>query len=136
MLINWLNDVVAARAYSRTLEKEADAVGLELMALAGYDPRAMGDLWELMHCVEIDEAASGRNQSLDTRLPLLRTHPTSEDRQEAIAHLMPRALALWHKHRDAPKSNKKAVMDALAEVEKIQAELAALDTTSHPSTTQ
>jgi Zn-dependent protease with chaperone function len=28
--INWLNDVVATRAYSRKLEEEADAVGLQV----------------------------------------------------------------------------------------------------------
>lgn len=30
LFINWINDVVAERAYSRKLEKEADAVGLEV----------------------------------------------------------------------------------------------------------
>lgn len=130
MFINWLNDVVAERAYSRTLEKEADAVGLELMALAGYDPRAMADLWELMHCVELDEAASGRSQSLDARVPLLRTHPTSEERQDAIAALMPRALVMWKKHQHRP--SKATVQE---EVDAIQKELAALDVTEHPAHT-
>lgn len=34
--INWLNDVVASRAYSRKLEEEADAVGLNVSL--SFDP--------------------------------------------------------------------------------------------------
>ena len=30
MFINWLNDIVAQRAYSRKLEMEADAVGMDV----------------------------------------------------------------------------------------------------------
>lgn len=82
MFINWLNDVVAQRAYSRKLEEEADAVGLELMAIAGYDPRAMLDLWGLMACVEEDAQRMGQSVSIENRLQLLRTHPTSQARQE------------------------------------------------------
>jgi Zn-dependent protease with chaperone function len=33
VFINWLNDVVATRAYSRKLEEEADAVGLKVTYL-------------------------------------------------------------------------------------------------------
>jgi Zn-dependent protease with chaperone function len=35
MFLNWLNDVVAQRAYSRKLEMEADAVGLEVCPIPG-----------------------------------------------------------------------------------------------------
>lgn len=82
MFINWLNDVVAERAYSRKLEEEADAVGLDIMAIAGYDPRAMADLWELMKCVEVDAERAGTTQTLDSRVPFLRSHPTSDERLE------------------------------------------------------
>lgn len=81
MFINWLNDVVAERAFSRKLEEEADAVGLELMAMGGYDPRGMLDLWELMACVEADAEAAGQTNGFD-KVDLLRTHPTSEARRE------------------------------------------------------
>jgi predicted Zn-dependent protease len=81
MFINWLNDVFTERAYSRKLEEEADAVGLEIMAMAGYNPRAMEDLWELMGCVEADAERAGV-QSLDSRVPFLRSHPTSAARHE------------------------------------------------------
>lgn len=80
--INWINDVVAERAYSRKLEEEADAVGLDLMAWAGYDPRCMLDLWELMSCVEADAAASGRPVSVGHKYNFLRTHPATVERQK------------------------------------------------------
>lgn len=102
MFLNWLNDVVAERAYSRKLEQEADHVGLEILALAGYDPRAMLDLWELLAAVEAEAEASGRGKSLEQRFQLLRTHPTSQARQEAIAKNLPKAMKLWTEAR-APK---------------------------------
>lgn len=33
LFINWLNDVVAQRAYSRKLEMEADKVGLDVSSV-------------------------------------------------------------------------------------------------------
>ncbi|CCO27196.1 T-complex protein 1 subunit zeta [Rhizoctonia solani AG-1 IB] len=51
-ILNLMNNYVADRAYSRKLESEADAVGLEFMARAGYDPRYALDLWEVMAAVD------------------------------------------------------------------------------------
>lgn len=65
------------------------------MAAAGYDPRAAIDLWDLMAAVEADAARHGESPSLEDRLTLLRTHPTSHARQEAIARLMPKALGVY-----------------------------------------
>ncbi|KAJ9117118.1 hypothetical protein QFC24_006577 [Naganishia onofrii] len=95
VFINWLNDVVAERAYSRKLEMEADAVGLNFMASAGYDPRAALDLWDLMAAVEADAAAQGRPVSIEDRLSFLQTHPTSQVRQEALARLLPNAMKIY-----------------------------------------
>ncbi|KAJ9114727.1 hypothetical protein QFC22_005603 [Naganishia vaughanmartiniae] len=95
VFINWLHDVVAERAYSRKLEMEADAVGLNFMASAGYDPRAALDLWDLMAAVEADAAAQGRPVSIEDRLSFLQTHPTSQVRQEALAQLMPNAMKIY-----------------------------------------
>lgn len=98
LFINWVNDVVAKRAYSRKLEEEADAVGLELMATAGYDPRAALDLWELMSCVEADAARAGKGVSVEQRLGFLRTHPTSEERLGALKKDMEGAMRTWREH--------------------------------------
>ena len=74
---------------------EADKVGLELMAAAGYDPRAAVDLWEMMQAVEADAAQAGQSISIENRFALLRTHPTSEVRQKALEADMPGAVKLW-----------------------------------------
>jgi predicted Zn-dependent protease len=64
--------------YSRHQELEADRLGLELIAAAGYEPRAAVDLWRRME------------QAGDPRLPgFLSTHPTPEARVEAIEAMLP-----------------------------------------------
>jgi Zn-dependent protease with chaperone function len=56
--------------FSRGDETEADLVGLELAARAGYDPRASVSLWNKM-------AAASKNQG---GLSFLSTHPSGTDR--------------------------------------------------------
>ena len=55
---------------SRESETEADVVGIELAARAGYDPRAAVTLWEKM------AKASGNNSEFD----FLSTHPAPRKR--------------------------------------------------------
>lgn len=56
--------------YGRTQESEADIVGLEYMAKAGFDPNQSVDLWKNM------AKASGGNQPPE----LLSTHPSHSTR--------------------------------------------------------
>lgn len=98
LFINYLNDVVAQRAYSRKLEEEADCVGLGLMATAGYDPRASLDLWELMKCVEDDAVTLGKSVNAENKFGFLRTHPTSDERLGALEKDMPGAMRTWREH--------------------------------------
>ncbi|MBS7458954.1 M48 family metallopeptidase [Coralloluteibacterium stylophorae] len=68
--------------FSRVQESEADVIGQQMMARAGFDPRAAADLWQNMI------AASGEGQ----RAPqLLSTHPDPRNR---IDELEARAPAL------------------------------------------
>ncbi|OXG29388.1 metalloendopeptidase [Cryptococcus neoformans A2-102-5] len=124
--INWINNVLADRAYSRRLEMEADAVGLQIMATAGYDPRAASDLWELMACVEDDAAAMGQGISVENRFSLLRTHPTSDVRQKALSKDMEGALKIWRDHRRKrqPKrvEKKQEKKDTVPESDKVVSE--------------
>lgn len=65
--------------FSRTHEREADTLGLELMADAGFDPRESLALWRTM-------ARAGGRQPLE----FLSTHPSHESRfQELEAQLGP-----------------------------------------------
>jgi predicted Zn-dependent protease len=67
------------------------------MATAGYDPRAAQDLWELMSAVEADNAAKGET-TMENRFAMLRTHPTSEARHQALEKDMESALGKWKEH--------------------------------------
>jgi predicted Zn-dependent protease len=70
------------RPYSRGQELEADRLGLELMASAGFDPAETVELWRQMDTV------GGR------RLPgFLATHPAPETRIEAIEAMLPEIAA-------------------------------------------
>lgn len=60
---------VTALGFSRSDESEADLVGLDLAARAGYDPRAGVALWTKM-------AAINKSQPIS----FLSTHPTGKDR--------------------------------------------------------
>ena len=65
-------------AYSRSQESEADEIGLELMAKAGYTPIAAAEVWEQL----IAEYAAGTAER-DRQL-LFATHPDPEDRLAAM----------------------------------------------------
>ncbi|MGQ9368633.1 M48 family metallopeptidase [Azospirillum sp. ST 5-10] len=70
--------------YSRNQELEADAVGLTIMARAGYDPREALTFWRNMQ------------QDSGPRPPVfLSTHPGPEDRIAALERLMPQALEAY-----------------------------------------
>lgn len=71
---------VGQRAFSRKLEIEADTCGLELMARAGFDPRAALELWEILNEVEADVTTKGQHGGITDHIALLRTHPTGEQR--------------------------------------------------------
>jgi len=70
---------------SRQQESEADRIGIELAAKAGYDPHAAPQLWEKML-----QATNSRGQS-----DFLSTHPQSEKRQEALAALIPQMMPYY-----------------------------------------
>ncbi|XP_014376352.1 metalloendopeptidase OMA1, mitochondrial isoform X2 [Alligator sinensis] len=75
------------RPYSRTLEAEADKVGLQLAAKACVDVRASSVFWQQM---ELAETIQGQ-----PKLPeWLSTHPSHENRAEHLDRLIPEALQL------------------------------------------
>lgn len=78
---------------SRTSESEADRIGIELAAKAGYDPAAAVSLWEKM-------AQLGGNGPV-----FLSTHPAPENRQQTLKALIPQMTPYYLAARD--KKNKK-----------------------------
>jgi predicted Zn-dependent protease len=79
--------------YSRVHEREADLVGLDLMARAGFDPRAAVDLWQTMQ-----DRAGGRPPEW------LSTHPHPDSRIDEIREHLPEALELYREAREDGRS--------------------------------
>lgn len=72
--------------YSRLHEKEADRIGLTLMARAGYDPRVAVPFWERM------------NQKEEARSPeFLSTHPAPSTRIANIESYISEAMPYYQK---------------------------------------
>jgi predicted Zn-dependent protease len=69
---------------SRTSENEADQIGIELAARAGYDPRAAITLWQKM-------AKVGGGAPPE----FLSTHPSDETRQQRLGALAPKMMPYY-----------------------------------------
>jgi predicted Zn-dependent protease len=76
---------------SRASESEADLIGIELAAKAGYDPRAAATLWEKMGKVGGD----GPPQFLST-------HPAPGNRQATLKGLVPEMLPYYESTAPRP----------------------------------
>ena len=74
--------------HSRAQETEADRIGLELAARAGYDPRAAVTLWQKM------SQLGG-----DATIKFLSTHPSTEERLADITAYSQRVLPLYEQAR-------------------------------------
>jgi predicted Zn-dependent protease len=78
-----------ATRFSRDDENEADRIGLELSARAGFDPHAGVTLWQKML-----KANSGSSPPA-----FLSTHPTDASRVQQIEELLPTVLTLYQAAR-------------------------------------
>ncbi|OBW43195.1 TPR repeat-containing protein YfgC precursor [Chryseobacterium sp. MOF25P] len=76
---------VALLKYGRTQESEADEMGLNLMAIAGYDPRQAIPFWQRM-----EASSSGARQP-----EFLSTHPSPATRVADIQKDLPKALEYY-----------------------------------------
>ena len=76
---------------SRSSETEADIMGLELAARAGYDPRAAATLWQKM------EKAGGSGPA-----EFLSTHPAPGNRQNSLKMAAPEYMVLYLDPKSRP----------------------------------
>jgi predicted Zn-dependent protease len=77
---------------SRQQESEADRIGIELAARAGYDPNAAVALWRKM------TQATGQTGKSDW----LSTHPAGERRIEALSALVPQMMPYYQDKSPRP----------------------------------
>ena len=79
---------------SRTAETEADRIGIELAAKAGYDPRAAVTLWQKMAKV----GGKGPPQFLST-------HPSPGNREKTLGSLIPQMMPYYQQKGTRPTYN-------------------------------
>lgn len=79
--------------FSRMQETEADVIGLEYMAKAGFDPRESVTLWKNME------------EKNTTQVPeFMSTHPSGEKRIESLVSQFPTALAYYNEAKASGKN--------------------------------
>jgi predicted Zn-dependent protease len=76
---------------SRTAENEADEIGIEIAAKAGYDPNAAVTLWQKMG------AAGGEGPP-----QFMSTHPSPANRQQRLGELVPQMMDYYRAANDPP----------------------------------
>lgn len=74
-----LGTLLSLLKYNRTLEAEADAMGVRLLAEAGYDPMAMSETWQQL-IGELDLSAKYRRKRRRRDFTLFETHPSPDAR--------------------------------------------------------
>lgn len=79
--------------YSRVQETEADIIGVDLMAKAGFDPRQSIALWQKM------EQASQGQQPIE----FMSTHPAHATRIKSLEQHMPQAMGIYQQAQGAGK---------------------------------
>ena len=75
----YMGTILSLFAYSRHMEAEADAMGLRLVAEAGYDPVAMPETWQQL-IEEVEASARMRRKRPNRGYSLFATHPAPAER--------------------------------------------------------
>jgi len=93
-LLGMATNVFFLLPHSRTHEAEADILGMDYMARAGFDPRAAITLWENM------SKASGGDKPPE----IMSTHPSDQTRIAGLTGRLPKSLPLYE---DAQRQGRK-----------------------------
>lgn len=91
-------DLAVSLPFSRQHETDADLVGMELAARAGYDPRAAAEVWRKM-----SKLGGGQPPQF------LSTHPAHATRIREIEANLPRVLPLYDAARSASEEARRSM---------------------------
>jgi predicted Zn-dependent protease len=81
------------KPYGRTQESEADIIGVDLMAKAGFDPKYSITLWQKM-----EQATQGQQP-----VEFMSTHPSHATRIKDLEQHMPQAMGLYQQAQSTGK---------------------------------
>ena len=98
---------MAGLKFSRTFERKADALGVQYLYAAGYDPQGMVDFFERL--------AAREKSRLPQVSALFRTHPMSAKRVKLVQKRIDETLPVKHDYR-VSGSEFSAVQDRLREL--------------------
>lgn len=81
--IGQLGVLASAFGFSRDQERDADSVGVNLLTMAGYDPREAARVWDNLRA----ELVASQGAEAGKTSPMFATHPPSQERSETLARL-------------------------------------------------
>jgi predicted Zn-dependent protease len=93
---NMVADVTLNLPNSRTNEQEADRIGVELAARAGYNPQAAVSLWQKM----------AKLNSAGAPPKWLSTHPSNEERIKDVQQYAQKVMPLYTAAKASPSAGK------------------------------
>lgn len=89
------SDLLLTMPFSRTMESEADVIGMELMARAGYNPEAAINVWKKM-----------ANLGGSSTPEILSTHPSDSSRIANLQAQLPKVMPLYEQSKIKNKTAK------------------------------